>query len=256
MGYDMHIEEVLRRVQSGAVSVEEAKAILGGLATEDLGFAQVDHDRALRQGVAEVIYAEGKTPEQTARIAEALCARGASNVMATRIAPEHAILLQALPYPVEVHEEARIAVLCPEKRNLGVGRIAVCAAGTSDLAVAEEAAVTAETLGHEVLRIYDVGVAGLHRLLARLPEIRRANVLIAVAGMEGALPSVLTGLVDRPVVAVPTSVGYGVNAGGINALCSMLGACASGMVAVNIDNGFGAGYAAAMINQPGRPWEE
>lgn len=250
------MERVLRQVQAGSLDIQGAIAALGDLSTEDLGYAQVDHHRALRQGAAEVIYAEGKTPEQTARIAEALCARGASNVMATRISPEHAALLKALPYEVEIHEMARIAVLCPEKKNTGVGKIAVCAAGTSDLAVAEEAAVTAETLGNAVLRLYDVGVAGIHRLLAHNSELRAANVLIAVAGMEGALPSVLTGLVDRPVIAVPTSVGYGINVGGFNALCSMLGACASGMATVNIDNGFGAGYMAAMINAQGREWEE
>lgn len=214
----------------------------------DLGFARLDLDRQRRRGLAEVVYGAGKTPEQIIAIIRRLNAEG-QNGCVTRVDPEVAVqLLAALPKGI-YHEAARILTcdVCPLPRKRG--RIAVVCAGTSDIPVAEEAALIAERMGSCVERIYDVGVAGLHRLVKRLDALRAARVLVVVAGMEGALPSVVAGLVDRPVIAVPTSVGYGANLGGISALLGMLTSCASGVTVVNIDNGFGAGVAAGMINR-------
>lgn len=213
----------------------------------DLGFAQVDTHRALRKGFPEVIYGAGKTPAQVVKIAAKIFQRE-QRVLVTRVNAGHARALKRKFSKAVHHETARCVTM--EKKPLPKlpGFIAVLCAGTSDLPVAEEAAVTADIMGHRVERLYDVGVAGLHRLLRRLDVIQRAHVVIAVAGMEGALPSVVAGLVSRPVIAVPTSVGYGANLGGLTALLAMLNSCGSGVTVVNIDNGFGAGCAAAQIN--------
>ncbi|MGN0741601.1 MAG: nickel pincer cofactor biosynthesis protein LarB [Candidatus Fimadaptatus sp.] len=242
----------LERVRTGELGVDEALEELRRMPVEDLGYAMVDHHRQIRQGVPEVIYCAGKTPEQTAGIARSLLSRSGENLLCTRAGAEHYEAVRAVEPSAEYHAEARIVRVMRNRENYGVGRILVLTGGTSDIPVAEEAALTAETLGNEVGRIYDVGVAGIHRLLSRTDEIMRANVLIAVAGMEGALASVVAGLVDRPVIAVPTSVGYGANFGGLSALLTMINSCASGVSTVNIDNGFGAGYMAALINRPGR----
>ena len=240
-------KEILERVRDGALSVEDAVLALKLAPFEDLGYAKVDHHRSLRQGAAEVIYGAGKTPAQIAGILDAMRRHGDKTVLITRLSPESAETLSR-DYPLDYRPEARMAVLGPFPAPDGLGKIAVVTGGTSDIPVAEEAAVTAEALGNQVVRIYDVGVAGLHRLQARLPEIMGASVLIAIAGMEGALASVLGGLVDCPVIAVPTSVGYGASFGGLSALLSMLNSCASGVSVVNIDNGFGAGFLASRIN--------
>lgn len=242
----------LERVRSGEIPVDDALEQLRRMPTEDLGYAVVDHDRQLRQGVPEVIYCAGKTPEQTGGIAQALLARSGANLLCTRASAEHFEAVRAVAPQAEYHADARIVRVMRDRTMYGVGRILVLTGGTSDIPVAEEAALTAETLGNDVGRIYDVGVAGLHRLLRRVDDIMSANVLIAVAGMEGALASVVAGLVDRPVIAVPTSVGYGASFGGLSALLTMINSCASGVSTVNIDNGFGAGYMAALINRPGR----
>lgn len=229
--------------------MDEALTALRDFPTADLGFAQVDLHRGLRNGFPEVIFCEGKTPDQVIAIFGRLLEAGGS-VLATRVAPELAARL-ARTYPEAVHHpQARIVAV----RRGGVragGRIVVVTAGTADLPVAEEAAVTAETMGHPVERLYDVGVAGLHRLLARQRLLYEARVLVVAAGMDGALASVVAGLVDKPVVAVPTSVGYGASFHGLAALLSMLNSCAAGVAVVNIDNGFGAGWLAGKINQLG-----
>ena len=213
----------------------------------DLGFAQVDLQRALRKNFPEVIFGAGKTPRQVLAIASKLVEQE-QHVLVTRITADHARALQKKFRRAVFHEAARCVIIETKLRKKRPGTIAVLCAGTSDLPVAEEAAVTAEIMGNDVERIYDVGVAGLHRLLRRVDDIRRARVVVAVAGMEGALPSVVAGLVDRPVIAVPTSIGYGANFGGLAALLAMLNSCGSGVTVVNIDNGFGAGYAASQIN--------
>ncbi len=213
----------------------------------DLGFAQVDNHRALRKGFPEVIFGQGKTPDQVVKIASKIL-QHEQRLLITRLTREQARALQRKCQGAIYHEIARCVTI--EKQTLPKtnGTIGVLSAGTSDLPIAEEAAVTADIMGNRVVRIYDVGVAGLHRLLARLETIQRANVLIVVAGMEGALPSVVAGLVAKPVIAVPTSVGYGASLGGLAALLGMLTSCGSGVTVVNIDNGFGAGYAASQIN--------
>jgi NCAIR mutase (PurE)-related protein len=217
-------------------------------AEADLGFARLDLDRQKRRGLPEVVYGAGKTPAQIIAIVKRLNAEG-QNGCVTRVEPEVAVHLLAALAKSVYHEAARMLTcdVCPLPRRRGC--IAVVCAGTSDIPVAEEAALIAERMGSRVERIYDVGVAGLHRLVRRLDALRAARVLVVVAGMEGALPSVVAGLVDRPVIAVPTSVGYGANLGGISALLGMLTSCASGVTVVNIDNGFGAGVAAGMINR-------
>jgi len=214
----------------------------------DLGFAQVDLERAARKGFPEVIFGAGKTPHQVAEIATQLY-QAHRRVLVTRIGPEHARAVRQRYRKAKHHIEARFITLQDSPLPKYPGYIAVLCAGTSDLPVAEEAALTAEFMGNTVHRLYDVGVAGLHRLLRRMDLLRNANVLVVVAGMEGALPSVVAGLVSRPVIAVPTSIGYGANFGGLAALLGMLNSCGSGVTVTNIDNGFGGGYAAAQINR-------
>ena len=238
---------LLEKFRAGKNSVEEVVRAFQAAPVADLGFAQVDLQRAARKGFPEVIYGAGKTPAQVVAIASKLVERE-QPVLITRITPPHARALKKKFRRAVFHEAARCVTIESKPRLLRPGVIVVLCAGTSDLPVAEEAAVTAEIMGNRVERIYDVGVAGLHRLLRRLEEIRRANVIVAVAGMEGALPSVVAGLVSKPVIAVPTSVGYGANFGGVAALLGMLNSCGSGVTVVNIDNGFGAGYAASQIN--------
>ena len=240
-------KHILERLQRGELTVDQALLQLKLSPFEDLGYAKVDHHRALRQGAAEVIYGAGKTVEQIAGIVEAMRANGDRTVLITRLGPESAAALEGR-FPMAYHADARMGVVGAFPEPDGLGKIVVATGGTSDIPVAEEAALTAEALGNRVERIYDVGVAGLHRLQAKLPQIMEASVLIAIAGMEGALASVLGGLVDCPVIAVPTSVGYGASFGGLSALLSMLNSCASGVSVVNIDNGFGAGYLASRIN--------
>ncbi len=216
----------------------------------DLGFAQVDTHRALRKGFPEVIFGAGKTPTQVVAISGKLVERE-QNVLVTRVTSEHAKALRKKFKHAVHHENARCVTIEKKPLPKRAGHIAVICAGTSDLPVADEAAVTAEIMGNNVVRITDVGVAGLHRILARMEDLQKANVLIVVAGMEGALPSVVAGLVSKPVIAVPTSVGYGASFGGVATLLGMLNSCGSGVTVVNIDNGFGAGYAASQINALG-----
>ncbi len=241
------ILQLLRQVADGSSTPEEALSRLKREPFADLGYAKVDLHRSVRQGAAEVIYGAGKTPEQIAGIAGAMGARGCRNVLITRLSPEAADVV-GKTVPLDYHPIPRLAIAFPGDRR-SLGHIVVATGGTSDMPVAEEAALTAEVLGNRVTRLYDVGVAGLHRLLANLEPLMSARCVVAVAGMEGALASVIGGLVDCPVVAVPTSVGYGASFGGLSALLAMLNSCASGCSVVNIDNGFGAGYLASMINQ-------
>jgi len=244
------IRELLQQVASGGLSVEEALLRLKMEPFEDLGFAKLDHHRSLRQGVGEVIYGAGKTAEQIGEIAGALLRRGQRTVLITRLSAEAASSLSSA-LPLRYYELGRVGVVGCMPEPDGFGRIIVATGGTSDMPVAEEAALTAEALGNEVIRLYDVGVAGLHRLLTHVEDLMNARVIVAVAGMEGALASVIGGLADCPVIAVPTSVGYGASFGGLAALLTMLNSCASGVSVVNIDNGFGAGYLASMINHIG-----
>ena len=241
-------KEILRRFRAGELDEAAVLAALETPKVADLGFAQVDLQRGVRTGFPEVIFGAGKTPEQVAKIAQEILRRE-DRVLVTRITKAHFDAMKELAADAVHHELARCVTVTRQVRAKRAGTIAVVCAGTSDLPVAEEAAITADVMGNNVVRISDVGVAGLHRLLARLEEIRRANVIVVVAGMEGALPSVVAGLVDRPIVAVPTSVGYGANFGGVSALLTMLNSCGSGVTVVNIDNGFGAGFAASQINR-------
>ncbi|MCR5002090.1 MAG: nickel pincer cofactor biosynthesis protein LarB [Lachnospiraceae bacterium] len=238
---------ILKDVSEGRMTVEEAVLALKKQPYEDIDFARVDLHRRLRQGTTEVIYGAGKSSEQIGAIVSTLLKNGQTPVLITRIDKDKAESLKKT-LDIEYHEEARVAIVGSIPKPSGRGKIVVATGGTSDIPVAEEAAITAEVLGNEVVRLYDVGVAGLHRLMSHLDEIMSANVIIAVAGMEGALASVIGGLADCPVIAVPTSVGYGASFGGLSALLSMLNSCASGVSVVNIDNGFGAGYTASMIN--------
>lgn len=239
---------LLRQYRDGMVDENAALSALTAPAVSDLGFAQVDLARGARTGFGEVIFGAGKTPEQVAAIAGEIIGRE-QRVLVTRVtAAHHAALAAQFPDAV-FHEAARCSTVVRVARPKRRGVVAIISAGTSDLPVAEEAAVTAEVMGNTVTRIHDIGVAGIHRLFRRLEEIRRANVLIVVAGMEGALPSVIAGLVERPVIAVPTSVGYGASFGGLAALLGMLNSCGSGVTVVNIDNGFGAAFAATQINR-------
>ena len=241
------LKALLESVRDGAVTPEEALVKIKTEPFTDLGFAKVDLHRKLRQGAAEVIYGAGKTPEQIVAILNAMRSHGQTSVLVTRLS-EEAALAVGREVPLTYHKEAKIAVMGELPQPDGLGKIVVATGGTSDIPVAEEAALTAEFLGNEVIRLYDVGVAGLHRLLSHTEEIASASVIIAVAGMEGALASVVGGLADCPVIAVPTSVGYGASFSGISALLAMLNSCASGVTVVNIDNGFGAGFAAGRIN--------
>lgn len=241
------IRNILAAVQNGQMSVEDALLELKTEPFKDIGYAKVDLHRKLRQGTAEVIYGAGKTAEQMIGIVQTMLENGQDTILITRLKPEAAKEIQE-KHRMTYYPEARVGIVGKLPEANGIGRIVVATGGTSDVPVAEEAALTAEVLGNEVVRLYDVGVAGLHRLLAHKEEIMSASVIIAIAGMEGALASVIGGLADCPVIAVPTSVGYGASFGGLSALLSMLNSCASGVSVVNIDNGFGAGYLASMIN--------
>ena len=247
---DKHeLTQLLESVAAGSVSPDEAALKLKMRPFEEIGeYAKVDMHRGIRQGVPEVIYGAGKTKEQILGIARTMLQNGQQTVLITRLAREAADHIASAGLPLDYHELARIGIIGPLPEKSGKGRIVLATGGTSDIPVAEEAALTAEALGNEVLRLYDVGVSGIHRLLSHMDAIMGARVVVAVAGMEGALPSVIGGLADCPVIAVPTSVGYGASLGGIAALLSMLNSCASGVSVVNIDNGFGAGYLASMIN--------
>jgi NCAIR mutase (PurE)-related protein len=244
-----HLLELLKRVQGGQIDVAAAVSQLKHLPFENLGYARIDNHRCVRTGVAEVIYCEGKTVEQTQGIATRL-ARHHDNILATRASREVYEGIREVTEDCTYHPMARIVVIKPREIDR-VGNIAVVTAGTSDIPVAEEAAVTAETLGNRVNRIYDAGVAGIHRILTVREDLFQANVAVVVAGMEGALTSVVGGLVSCPVIGVPTSIGYGASFGGLAALLCMLNSCASGVSVVNIDNGFGAGYQAGLINKLG-----
>jgi NCAIR mutase (PurE)-related protein len=239
--------KLLEKFRVGDFSREKVLHAFQAAPAVDLGFAQVDTHRALRKGFPEVIFGAGKTPAQVIKIAARLLQRE-TRILITRITAEHARSLRKKFRHAIHHETARCVTIDKKPATKRPGPIAVVCAGTSDLPVAEEAAVTAEIMGNRVERIADVGVAGLHRLLGHLEAIQSANVVIVVAGMEGALPSVVAGLISRPVIAVPTSVGYGASFGGLAALLGMLNSCGSGVTVVNIDNGFGAGYAASQIN--------
>lgn len=242
------LRSLLENVKQGNINIDDALEDLKKLPFEDLGFAKVDHHRNLRNGYPEVIYCQGKTVDQTNAIVAKLMERN-NNIMATRASREVYEGISQITEDAVYYEIAKIVVV--KKREIPVSKkiISVITAGTSDIPVAEEAAVTAETMGNKVDRIFDVGVAGIHRLFAKADAIMKANVLIVVAGMEGALASVIGGMVDKPVIAVPTSVGYGASFGGLSALLTMLNSCSSGIGVVNIDNGFGAGYLASMINK-------
>lgn len=243
----MEVKDVLEQVKNQEMSVGEAQEYLKSLPYEDMGFAKLDHHRKLRSGFGEVIYCAGKTRDQVAKIFQAMAERE-TDVLGTRASQEQYEAVKALLPDVQYHEIGR--VLWVRRRKLEAeGMVAVCTGGTSDMPVAEEAALTAEFFGAKVERIYDVGVAGIHRLLDQTEKLRKANCILAIAGMEGALATVTAGLVDRPVIAVPTSVGYGASFGGLSALLTMLNSCAEGLAVVNIDNGFGAGYLAAQINR-------
>lgn len=244
------VKTLLQAVQDGAVSVDDALLQLKQQPFEDLGYAKVDLHRKVRQGANEVIYGAGKTPEQIIGILEKMAQNGQKNVLITRLDQDKAAIIKET-VPLTYYESAKIAVAGEMAAPGGIGTIVVATGGTSDIPVAEEAALTAEFLGNKVVRLYDVGVSGIHRLLNHSEQLMQASVVIAIAGMEGALASVVGGLVDCPVIAVPTSVGYGAAFGGLAALLSMLNSCASGVSVVNIDNGFGAGYLASMINHTG-----
>lgn len=243
---------ILSEIKNGALSPEDALGKLYKEPFEDLGYAKIDYHRELRQGIPEVIYGAGKTPEQIGGIAANMVENGQRLILITRLSPDAAEIIHKRT-PMQYDETSQIGIIGNIPVPDGIGKIVVATGGTSDMKVAEEAALTAEALGNSVVRLYDVGVAGIHRLLSRLDIIMEAQVIISIAGMEGALTSVIGGLADCPVIGVPTSVGYGTSFHGVTALLSMLNSCASGVSVVNIDNGFGAGYLASMINhQRGR----
>lgn len=243
-----HIEGILKSVASGELDINEAISRFETLPFEDIGFANIDNHRNIRSGYPEVVFCQGKTSEQVAEIMFRL-SQDNDNVMGTRASKAQYEIVQKLLPDAVYYEDARIILSRKKEAPKEEEYIVVVTAGTADIPVAEEAALTAEIMGNNVQRVYDVGVAGIHRLFAKLEVIRNANVVIVVAGMEGALASVVGGMVERPVVAVPTSIGYGSNLGGLSALLSMLNSCANGVGIVNIDNGFGAGYLAAVINK-------
>lgn len=240
--------ELLENVKNGSLTIDKALEDLKDLPFKDLGYAKVDNHRELRVGYPEVIYCEGKTPEQIRGIVEIMLARG-SDILGTRASEEAYKLVKEICPKAEYSKMARTITIKNKESEITNTYISIVTAGTSDIPVAEEAAVTAEIFGNKVERIYDVGVAGIHRLFDKIDLIRSAQIIIVAAGMEGALASVIGGLVNKPVIAVPTSVGYGANFGGLSALLCMLNSCASGISVVNIDNGFGAGYLASMINK-------
>ena len=243
------IVELLTKVRRGKVSVSQAVARLRHLPFEDLGFAKVDHHRTLRQGFPEVIMGQGKQPREIAAIVRALRRRRA-NVLVTRLSAEKMAMVKKLVSGLKYHAAAHAATCVGKPIKItGKGAVLVVCAGTSDIPVAEEAALTAAMMGNRVEKLFDVGVAGIHRLLGNRQQLYAASVVIVIAGMEGALPSVVAGLIDKPVIAVPTSVGYGASFNGLAALLAMLNSCASGITVVNIDNGFGAGFAASLINR-------
>ena len=241
------IKAVLEAVKAGEMTVDDALLYIKKAPFEDIGYAKVDLHRSVRQGMPEVIYGAGKTPEQIIGIVEHMKQSGQDTILITRLSPKAAEIV-GTQHKMEYHADAGIGLIGEKSSATGIGKIVVATGGTSDIPVAEEAALTAEVYGNVVTRLYDVGVSGLHRLLSHLDEVMRASVIVAVAGMEGALASVIGGLADCPVIAVPTSVGYGASFHGVSALLSMLNSCASGVSVVNIDNGFGAGYLASMIN--------
>ena len=241
------IRRILESVRDGSLSVDDAVLKIKQEPFTDLGYAMVDHHRKVRQGAAEVIYGAGKTAEQISGIAKVLKEKGNDAILITRMSEEKAAIV-GQDHALDYHKDAKIGIIGQMPPADGIGKIVIATGGTSDIPVAEEAALTAEVMGNEVVRLYDVGVAGIHRLLSHADVIMSASVIVAIAGMEGALASVLGGLADCPVIAVPTSVGYGASFGGVAALLSMLNSCASGVSVVNIDNGFGAGYLASMIN--------
>jgi pyridinium-3,5-biscarboxylic acid mononucleotide synthase len=243
------IVELLTKVRRGKVSISQAVARLRHLPFEDLGFAKVDHHRTLRQGFPEVIMGQGKQPKEIAAIVRALRRRRA-NVLVTRLSAEKMAMVKKLVSGLKYHAAAHAATCVGKPIKItGKGAVLVVCAGTSDIPVAEEAALTAAMMGNRVEKLFDVGVAGIHRLLGNRQQLYAASVVIVIAGMEGALPSVVAGLIDKPVIAVPTSVGYGASFNGLAALLAMLNSCASGITVVNIDNGFGAGFAASLINR-------
>lgn len=250
----MDVENLLKKVKSGELNIDEATHLLKKLPYEDLGFAKLDHHRKLRSGFGEVIYCDGKSNSQLLEIYKSFYEKNI-DVLGTRATiKQYNFIKEYLPI-VKYDEVSRILKIEEnknEKNNEKVGLIAVCTGGTCDIPVAEEASQTAEFFGSNVIRIYDVGVAGIHRLMSKIEDIQKANCVVAVAGMEGALASVVAGLVDSPVIAVPTSVGYGANLGGLSALLTMINSCAEGVAVVNIDNGFGAGYMSTQINRIGR----
>lgn len=242
------VEKLLREVKDGTKSVEEAFEVLKTFPYTDLGFARIDHHREIRTGYPEIVYCAGKTTEQVKEIFRVMAGKE-NNIIGTRANTDMFEAVRAILPEAHWYSEARIISIQKKRPDISDTRIAVITAGTSDIPVAEEAAITAELLGNDVLRIYDAGVAGIHRLVDKLPEIRSCSVIVVIAGMEGALASVVGGLVDKPVIAVPTSIGYGANFGGVSALLAMLTSCSAGVTVVNIDNGFGAGFSASMINR-------
>lgn len=241
------IRKTLEELKEGKISVDEALLAVKKQPFEDLGYAKVDFHREVRQGAAEVIYGAGKTADQISGILKSMTSGGVKTILITRLLAETEQAL-ASTWDINYNAMARVGIVGDIPEPNGIGKIVVATGGTSDVPVAEEAALTAEVHGNEVVRLYDVGVAGLHRLLAHTDELMTAQAVIAIAGMEGALASVIGGLVECPVIAVPTSIGYGASFGGLSALLAMLNSCASGVSVVNIDNGFGAGYLASMIN--------
>lgn len=241
------IRHILEAVRNGDMSVDDALLKIKTKPFEDIGYARVDLHRKVRQGCAEVIYGAGKTPEQIIGIADTMIRNGQETILITRLSAEAAEIINKA-HPMDYRKDAKVGIIGSIPEPDGIGKVLIATGGTSDIPVAEEAALTAEVLGSSVTRLYDVGVAGLHRLLPHMEDIMSASVIIAVAGMEGALASVIGGLADCPVIAVPTSVGYGASFGGLSALLSMLNSCASGVSVVNIDNGFGAGFLANRIN--------
>ncbi|HCT65060.1 MAG TPA: nickel pincer cofactor biosynthesis protein LarB [Lachnospiraceae bacterium] len=247
----MDTKKLLNDLKNGKITVEDAEKKLKFAPLQDLGYAVIDHQRALRNGCPEVIYCAGKTNEQIKGIVLNMLDAGTKNILGTRATKQMYDGIKEVCPDAVYHENARIILVEREPVEKTGGKILIATGGTSDIPVAEEAAITAEYLGNEVMRAYDVGVAGLHRLLSKLDLIAQADVIIAVAGMEGALASVIGGLTDKPVIAVPTSIGYGANFSGLSSLLCMLNSCANGVVVVNIDNGFGAGYTANSINKLG-----
>lgn len=242
------LKKILEDLSERRINTEEALEQLKYFPFSDLGFARIDHHREIRTGYPEIVFCEGKTKEQVRDIFRHISGTG-QNAIGTRATLEKYEAVRSIAPESIWHEEARIISIIKDKPEMAESPVAVITAGTSDIPVAEEAAVTCELLGNRITRIYDAGVAGIHRLLDKLPEIKKCRVVIVIAGMEGALASVVGGLIDKPVIAVPTSVGYGANFHGVSALLAMLTSCASGVSVVNIDNGFGAGFNASMINQ-------